>query len=360
MLKYLGIFRELDLSGDGKISAAELQKALERAGTRLSAREFRKFIAEMDTDRDGTISFQEFCELAKNLSSNLTKYRSKAVTRVPRMYLTPEQYESYTRLFKERAGEDGQLDAEELQSFFTHLKISVSADKLKAIMAEVDDDQSGFLDEQEFMVLLIKSMGIKKRRVGPGLCPLAMLKTEGWMLSEIKRLGYECKDFLQAGYNALDVMEIFPAAELRKAGVTVDDLVQGGWDCNKAKEAGFVLEELFKAGVSVRRIRDAGWDDLQAAASMRIMGLDAERMRLGGWSLSELRRAGYSTTELRLAAFSNRALAALQQAMAREYEAQTGQPASERRNTFRIREDMERSFATAVAPTSTGGEVGGG
>jgi len=316
MIKYVKIFRELDTSGDGSISAAELQEALGKSGIRLSVRDFNKFLSAVDVDGSGEINFTEFLELSKLLFMSNTKSKMKG-NRIPRMYITPDMYDKYSTIFRHRAGSDGQLDQNELQDFFAFCKIQVSAERLISIMTDVDQDQSGYLDESEFMILLIKALGLSKRKVGPGMCSLNQLVEEGWSHWEIRKAGFECHHFLEAGCPVGDLMEVFTAGEMKRAGVSFMDLMNDGWDCLQAREAGFELSELVNAGCSIRKMRYAGWDDLASAAQLRKLGISAAKMKLGGWTMSILKRAGYSTADLRLAGFSSAGLAAVQSIVGR-------------------------------------------
>jgi len=244
------------------------------------------------------------------------------MARIPRAYLAPAQFDQYVTLFREHAGEDGDLDTSELQDFFKKYGISVSAERLQGIMAEVDDDGSGTLGETEFLILLVKALGLKKRKIGPGQCDLKMLREETWSMIEIKRVGYECKDFVECGYTIEELLPLFSTLEFNRAGVVFPDMIAAGWDCAKAKECGYSLAEMVQAGCSVQRIRDAGFDDFNAAVSLRKNGTSAVTMRTGGWPLSELKKAGYSATELRLAGFSTLAVGAMQQLVASHAESQ--------------------------------------
>ncbi|XP_050229590.1 polcalcin Che a 3-like [Mercurialis annua] len=58
------IFKRFDLNGDGKISSAELGDCLKTLGS-VTADEVKRMMAEIDTDGDGFISFDEFTEFAK-------------------------------------------------------------------------------------------------------------------------------------------------------------------------------------------------------------------------------------------------------------------------------------------------------
>ncbi|XP_030537954.1 polcalcin Bra n 2 [Rhodamnia argentea] len=57
------IFKRFDANGDGKISAAELGDALKTLGS-VTGDEVKRMMAEIDTDGDGFISYQEFTDFA--------------------------------------------------------------------------------------------------------------------------------------------------------------------------------------------------------------------------------------------------------------------------------------------------------
>lgn len=58
------IFKNFDANGDGKISAAELGLALNQIGA-VSSNEVEYMMKEIDTDRDGFISLEEFNDFAR-------------------------------------------------------------------------------------------------------------------------------------------------------------------------------------------------------------------------------------------------------------------------------------------------------
>lgn len=275
------------------------------------------FLTEVDVDGGAAMGFSGFCELSKKHYAHYVRSIAKLV-RIPRAYLTPAQYDQYATIFREFAGADAQLERSELQQFFNKYNMSVSPDRLQGIMAEVDDDNSGTLQETEFLVLLIKALGLKKRKIGPGQCDVKMLKDEGWTMVEIKRAGYECKDLIESDYAVEELLPLFTAPEFAKAGVTFSDMIAAGWDCARARESGYSLEDMVEAGCSVQRIRDAGFDDLDAAVALRKQGVPAAKMKASGWPLSFLKEAGYSATELRLAGYSALAVGAVQQLVAQQ------------------------------------------
>jgi calcium-binding protein CML len=58
------IFKCFDANGDGKISASELGDALKTLGS-VTPDEVKHMMAEIDTDGDGFISFQEFTNFGR-------------------------------------------------------------------------------------------------------------------------------------------------------------------------------------------------------------------------------------------------------------------------------------------------------
>lgn len=57
------IFKKFDLNGDGQISATELADCLKALGN-VSEEEVKNMMAEIDTDGDGYISYEEYINFA--------------------------------------------------------------------------------------------------------------------------------------------------------------------------------------------------------------------------------------------------------------------------------------------------------
>ncbi|KAI3747805.1 hypothetical protein L6452_10469 [Arctium lappa] len=69
------IFKRFDANGDGKISSSELGEALKALGS-VSPEEVQRMMAEIDTDGDGFISYQEymdFCNANRGLMRDVAK-----------------------------------------------------------------------------------------------------------------------------------------------------------------------------------------------------------------------------------------------------------------------------------------------
>merc|ERR1712178_274687 len=149
---------------------------------------------------------------------------------------------------------------------------------------EASGKQSQTHTSTDFKLLL----NLKKRKIGSGQHDLQELKEEGFSNVELKRVGYEYKDFIASGYKLEDLLPVFPAVELSKSGVRLSDMVANGWDCARGRDVGHGVFEMVQAGCSVQQLREAGHTDAGAAALCRRAGISAAKMKAGGWKLSEL------------------------------------------------------------------------
>jgi len=61
------IFCQVDLDGNGYVSAAELQKAFEVVGLKIPGHEVRALIEKHDISRDGRLDMKEFKQVRTNI-----------------------------------------------------------------------------------------------------------------------------------------------------------------------------------------------------------------------------------------------------------------------------------------------------
>lgn len=339
VLRSLQIFRKFDYNGCGFLCPAVAKEALEAEGVMLAESDFQKLVLEVrgiaeapPADPDAppaeeqspdqavdakeeaqSIDFLEFVELSKRHLANHTKAKTK-LGKIPRAYLGAALWGQYVSTFREFADASGQLERSALQDVLSKCVVEVTQERLQSILSEVvDDDKASSLGETEFLLILVKALNLKKRKVGPKECDMKELREEGWTVIELKRAGYDYKDFIESGYKLEDIMCVFTPSDFSKAGVSLSEMVAAGWDCYRGKEYGHSIADMVQAGCTLQRLRDAGYTDLDAAAALKSLGIPPATLRAARWKLSELRRVGFSVTELRQAGFSSSAVNAVQQ-----------------------------------------------
>lgn len=63
------VFETLDRDGSGEITADELQTAFHKLGYKLTIRQLKVLLSQVDSNQDGLVNFQEFCDYFSSLPS---------------------------------------------------------------------------------------------------------------------------------------------------------------------------------------------------------------------------------------------------------------------------------------------------
>ncbi|CDW58175.1 EF-hand 7 domain containing protein [Trichuris trichiura] len=119
------VFSQFDVNGDGFISETELKQVMMRLGQEPNPDELRAMFKAADLNRDGKISFEEFCEIAK---ANPLSMSLKTVF-----------------CDMDRDG-DGYITREEMFESLKRMGHSISNDELNAIYRTVDLDKNSKID----------------------------------------------------------------------------------------------------------------------------------------------------------------------------------------------------------------------
>ena len=124
------VFKELDEDGNGKVTVAELSKAMEKAGTQARKEELLALLQSADIDGDGTLSYEELL---------MTSIGRKISAKEERLW---------NAFSKVDLNHDGKLSAAEIQKV-----LGGDEKEVKAMIAEVDADGDGQVDFDEFISL---------------------------------------------------------------------------------------------------------------------------------------------------------------------------------------------------------------
>lgn len=129
-------FDLFDIDKNGTIDIDELQKMINKLQHRaISLEEAQALMKKVDINGNGTLSFEEFCELFTMITPGDPDAEIKRAFDV----IDTDQ--------------SGSLDFEELKVLFTNLGIEAPDDKLRDIFDIFDTDQSGDIDFDEFKVI---------------------------------------------------------------------------------------------------------------------------------------------------------------------------------------------------------------
>jgi calcium-dependent protein kinase len=128
------IFQSIDTSNDGTVSVSELADALRKAG--IDTSDLKDIFIGIDQDNSGMIDYTEFLA-----ASMVSRYASLEA-----------QCESAFRVFDQN--DDGKISAEELRAVLKSQGNQLTDKGFKDIMKEVDLNQDGEIDFQEFMSMM--------------------------------------------------------------------------------------------------------------------------------------------------------------------------------------------------------------
>merc|ERR1712150_357761 len=132
-------FDEFDKDGSGTISTKELLGVMRSIGQNPTEDEILNHIVEYDINGDGTIDFDEFCEMMLKQSKDIDQ--------------TVEIREAF-KIF-DRDG-NGYIDAKELKDVVTRMGECLTAEEADEFLQKADTNEDGKLDYNEFLEMLMK------------------------------------------------------------------------------------------------------------------------------------------------------------------------------------------------------------
>eukprot|EP00561_Arcocellulus_cornucervis_P007519 CAMPEP_0185811084 /NCGR_PEP_ID=MMETSP1322-20130828/7499_1 /TAXON_ID=265543 /ORGANISM="Minutocellus polymorphus, Strain RCC2270" /LENGTH=135 /DNA_ID=CAMNT_0028507455 /DNA_START=36 /DNA_END=443 /DNA_ORIENTATION=- len=120
-----------DKDGGGTISMAELKGVMERLGTKVSDKELRDIISNVDENNDGEIDVTEFISMMKKMPEKKNELR--------------EAFKTFD------ADGDGSTTRSELRRILIKFGQHLSDQELDAVMLEVDQNRDGVISFEEFV-----------------------------------------------------------------------------------------------------------------------------------------------------------------------------------------------------------------
>jgi len=165
LLEYLSqVFMEADVDGSGSLSYKEFKKVLQTAKFGFEKEDVRRMLMEADEDGDGNIDYNEFLPVGVDIVQSIYA-RKEAVAAKEAMDaevqeaartallhgMTKQQYKDLLNTyFKAHAGDAGVLTREQFKQALQNAELGLTRHEINLIMAEVDANNDGVIDVNEF------------------------------------------------------------------------------------------------------------------------------------------------------------------------------------------------------------------
>ncbi len=176
------IFEAIDLDRSGELDRGEIRELGAQLGAEMTEAELQSAMDEMDEDGNGEVDLDEFLAWWKNARSSDSTW-ARMIARRERQ---EKEREWLNDLFDHiDADGGGTLDIEEINMMTNDLGLSLTTVELSAAMEEMDKDNNGDVDFEEFFTWYVESSS-----AGQGLA------------TEIQR-GLQRSEMLQMARNAM-------------------------------------------------------------------------------------------------------------------------------------------------------------
>merc|ERR1719356_1391289 len=140
-------FETLDSDNSGYIDTNELSFAFKCMGMKLTKKELDEAIIEVDSDGSGRLEWPEFLSLMSKYGKGEGIEASFSAERLAELQEIFSVFD---------ADGNGTLDVKELDTVFRTLGLRSSEKEIRAMIEEVDADNSGSIGWQEFLFLMSK------------------------------------------------------------------------------------------------------------------------------------------------------------------------------------------------------------
>ena len=183
-------FRQFDANGDGHLDRNEFKQLLASSGKKVSDQEAMALFSQGDVDGDGVIDINEFVRL-------MFPAANSALSKLQQQFKSLNEVKAAFRRFDTDG--DGHISRNELRQVMA----SFSEAEVDAVFALGDKDQSGQIDYQEFIGMMVPNTGAILRRISSQFNSINAVK-EGFKRLDGNRDGSISKQELKSGMHLSD------------------------------------------------------------------------------------------------------------------------------------------------------------
>eukprot|EP00672_Neobodo_designis_P004997 CAMPEP_0174863586 /NCGR_PEP_ID=MMETSP1114-20130205/56505_1 /TAXON_ID=312471 /ORGANISM="Neobodo designis, Strain CCAP 1951/1" /LENGTH=318 /DNA_ID=CAMNT_0016098657 /DNA_START=63 /DNA_END=1019 /DNA_ORIENTATION=- len=157
------MFDMFDTDHSGAIGFFEMKNLTKHLGVEMDDDALRESMAKIDENGNGDLEFDEFLmwlSQASNQADEFAVLKSKIRAQGTRP-LSNAQIERLREVFNHfDADNSGSIDIEELGHVFEAMGQKLSEEDLAALMKQADDDGSGEMEFEEFLMLMCSNFGV--------------------------------------------------------------------------------------------------------------------------------------------------------------------------------------------------------
>jgi len=135
---YRHAFSLFDADGNGTISISELHEVMKSLGQNPTKTEIEDMVNEVDTDRNGSIDFDEFCKMMTMPTKDVD---------------FEAEMKSAFKVFD--MDNSGTISLEELRKVMKSFGEILTEDELDSMIKEVDKNGDGTIDYEEFVHFMV-------------------------------------------------------------------------------------------------------------------------------------------------------------------------------------------------------------
>jgi len=151
-LDLAGCFRDLDADGSGTLDRTEIRDALDRVGVQLSRKELVEVMEFFGTNANGEVPYEDFVAFALKQDPATARIATKVRNEIERLAERDGRAPDYRGAFRELDDDDsGELDQDEFRSAMRNLGLRLSSAELRQLVNLFDADGDGVVSYREFI-----------------------------------------------------------------------------------------------------------------------------------------------------------------------------------------------------------------